>query len=84
MENKFESPRFQPSKVRLFKGKREAWCTCGKSIKPPFCDGTHRETSFKPLKFTPEWDEEALLCNCKYTKNPPYCDCSHEHHSLKQ
>ena len=27
------------------------WCTCGKSSKQPFCDGSHKGTSFTPEKF---------------------------------
>lgn len=28
------------------------WCSCGQSIKQPFCDGSHKGTDFKPYKFT--------------------------------
>ena len=57
------------------------FCTCGQSKNQPFCDGSHRGTSFEPLAFTPEKDEEAYLCACKHTKNPPYCDGSHKQFS---
>jgi CDGSH-type Zn-finger protein len=73
-----EIPQKSPIPVELKKGDTYYWCTCGKSDKQPFCDGSHEGTSFEPLAFTAEKDEKAYLCACKHTKNPPYCDGSHE------
>jgi hypothetical protein len=28
------------------------WCSCGQSLKQPFCDNSHKGTSYKPFKFT--------------------------------
>lgn len=53
------------------------WCACGRSKTQPFCDGSHKGTPFKPLKFIPQPGGEALLCACKRTRTPPYCDGSH-------
>jgi CDGSH iron-sulfur domain-containing protein 3 len=70
-------PQKAPISVELIKGETYYWCSCGRSAKQPFCDGSHKGTSFKPLVFTPEKDGTAYLCACKHTKNPPYCDGSH-------
>jgi CDGSH-type Zn-finger protein len=53
------------------------WCVCGHSKKQPFCDGSHRVTSFVPLVV--KIDEKKLVkwCSCKHTKTPPFCDHSH-------
>lgn len=67
----------QPVKVELEKGKEYYWCTCGRSASQPFCDGSHRGTSFTPKAFQAEEDGEAHLCQCKHTKNAPFCDGSH-------
>lgn len=64
--------------VNLKKGQEYAYCTCGESTDQPFCDGSHRNTDFKPLMFTAEEDGPQYLCPCKYTKTPPYCDDSHK------
>ena len=29
--------------------KKYAWCSCGKSDKQPFCDGSHKGTEFSPI-----------------------------------
>ena len=41
-----------PYQIALEKGKSYAWCTCGKSGKQPFCDGSHKGSSFTPMRFT--------------------------------
>lgn len=66
-----------PKKVKLEAGKTYYWCACGRSKNQPFCDGSHRETEFTPVEFTPEETKERNLCVCKETKNAPYCDGSH-------
>ena len=67
----------EPSKVELKKGESYLWCRCGRSKNQPYCDGSHRGTSFTPLSFTAEEDGEAVLCQCKRTGNAPYCDGTH-------
>ena len=62
----------------LKKGKAYFWCTCGRSQKQPFCDGSHKGTTFEPQKFVAEEDDqEVLFCGCKLTKAGPFCDGSH-------
>lgn len=67
----------KPIKVELEKGKEYYWCTCGRSASQPFCDGSHRGTTFTPKAFVAEEEGDAYLCQCKYTKNAPFCDGTH-------
>lgn len=70
--------RPKPCLVSLKEGRTYYWCSCGRSAKQPFCDGSHQGTDFQPLKFTATpGDEEALLCGCKHTGTPPFCDGAH-------
>jgi len=57
--------------------KKYAWCSCGKSSKQPFCDGSHRETNFSPIIITNDKYGKIAWCGCKNTSNPPYCDGAH-------
>ena len=66
-----------PVQIELEEGKKYAWCTCGKSTKQPFCDGTHKGSEFTPLVFEAEKTEKKWLCQCKHTKNAPFCDGEH-------
>lgn len=66
-----------PYQIALEKGKSYAWCTCGRSGKQPFCDGSHKGTSFTPMRFTAETDGVQNLCGCKATDGKPFCDGSH-------
>ena len=59
-------------------GKTYYWCACGRSANQPFCDGSHKGSSFFPKPFTAEKDGSAWLCGCKATKNSPFCDGSHK------
>lgn len=43
----------------------------------PFCDGRHKGSGLKSLKFSVPSDATKFLCVCKLTKSPPYCDGSH-------
>jgi CDGSH-type Zn-finger protein len=67
-----------PIAVQLEKGKTYAWCSCHKSAKQPFCDGSHRGTGYQPKVFVAKEDGEAWLCGCKQTKDAPFCDGTHK------
>ena len=66
-----------PIKTQLEAGKTYFWCRCGRSAAQPFCDGSHRGTDIKPLKFTAQTTQSAALCQCKSSGNAPFCDGSH-------
>jgi CDGSH-type Zn-finger protein len=68
----------RPHPVDLKTGESYWFCTCGRSAKQPFCDGSHKGTDFVPQKFTAEEDREAWLCYCKQTSNVPFCDGTHK------
>jgi CDGSH-type Zn-finger protein len=53
------------------------WCTCGRSTSQPFCDGTHMETDFLPLRVEISEKKRLKWCSCKMTKTPPFCDHAH-------
>ena len=74
----------KPIKVILKKNQEYYFCTCGRSNSQPFCDGSHKGTSFSPLAFKAEKDGEAFLCACKHTANAPYCDGTHKQFTNEQ
>ncbi|MCG8670620.1 MAG: glutamate synthase-related protein, partial [Pseudomonadales bacterium] len=74
----------KPVKVELTKGEKYHFCTCGKSSNQPYCDGSHRGTSFTPKAFVAEQDGDAYLCACKHTNNAPFCDGTHKKFSQEQ
>jgi CDGSH-type Zn-finger protein len=67
-----------PIKVELECNKKYFWCSCGKSSRDPFCDGSHGGSEFRSKPFSVQENAAFLLCMCKNTKNPPYCDGSHQ------
>lgn len=66
-----------PIPVEVEAGKSYFWCTCGKSAKQPFCDGSHSGSEFAPQKYTAEKDGKVFFCGCKHTSKAPLCDGSH-------
>jgi len=67
----------KPVKVELKKGQEYYFCSCGQSNNQPFCDGSHKGTTFTPKSFVAD-EESAYLCACKHTQNPPFCDGTHK------
>ena len=67
----------KPIAIEVEKGNSYYWCTCGKSLRQPFCDSSHKGTKFIPLKFTAEESKKIFFCGCKQTDNRPFCDGSH-------
>jgi len=58
-------------------GKRYMWCACGRSANQPFCDGSHKDTAFTPVKYEAGADGRVFFCGCKHTGNRPLCDGTH-------
>lgn len=54
------------------------WCQCGRSQNQPYCDGSHKETEFTPIKVEVTADSKLALCGCKRSHNKPYCDGTHK------
>lgn len=67
-----------PYAVELHAGQTYAWCACGRSANQPFCDGSHKETTLRPVIFKPQRGGVAYLCGCKTSQGRPYCDGSHD------
>lgn len=68
----------KPCLITLQAGRTYHWCSCGRSAKQPFCDGSHVGTGFTPTRYVATQDgEEVLFCGCKRTKTPPFCDGAH-------
>ena len=67
-----------PFPVEVSAGKTYFWCACGQSQKQPFCDGSHKDTGFAPIKYTAEADRKAFFCGCKQSARKPLCDGAHK------
>jgi len=67
-----------PAKVALEAGKDYWWCACGLSKTQPFCDGSHKVTSFTPVQWTAEKSGRKFFCCCKHTKGQPFCHGTHK------
>jgi len=53
------------------------WCSCGRSKHQPFCDGSHRGTSFLPVKVVLDKPQRVKWCMCRHSKEGPFCDNTH-------
>lgn len=66
-----------PFGVEVTSGEAYFWCACGLSQSQPFCDGSHKDTGFSPVRFDATEDGKVFFCGCKATANQPLCDGSH-------
>jgi CDGSH-type Zn-finger protein len=67
-----------PFPVEVEAGKAYFWCACGQSKAQPFCDGSHKGTSFSPMKVTAEDSRTMWFCGCKQSAKAPFCDGAHK------
>lgn len=67
-----------PYPVNVEAGKTYHWCACGLSKNQPFCDGSHKGTSFAPKPFKADKNETVYFCGCKHSKNGALCDGTHK------
>ncbi|MBT6430471.1 MAG: CDGSH iron-sulfur domain-containing protein [Rhodospirillaceae bacterium] len=68
----------KPYNVEVEAGEDYYWCSCGKSAKQPFCDGSHKGTGMTPQQYSATTSELVHFCGCKYSANKPVCDGSHK------
>ena len=66
-----------PMPVAVEAGKSYYWCSCGKSAKQPFCDGSHAGTDFTPMKWDAPESKTVYFCACKHSSKSPLCDGTH-------
>jgi CDGSH-type Zn-finger protein len=68
----------QPMPVDVEAGKDYFWCSCGQSKNQPFCNGSHKGSEFRPVKWKAEENGTKWFCTCKQTNGQPFCDGSHK------
>ena len=67
-----------PCAVEVEAGKTYWWCACGLSKSQPFCDGSHKPTTFTPTKYEAARGAKVWFCGCKQSANAPLCDGTHK------
>ncbi|CDR94007.1 hypothetical protein, conserved [Babesia bigemina] len=72
-----ESKATDPYIVKVKPSQVYWWCSCGRSQRQPWCDGSHKGTQFKPVMYVPRHNATRLMCGCKYSYRKPFCDGSH-------
>lgn len=66
-----------PYAIDVNAGKTYYWCSCGKSQKQPFCDGSHKGGEFSPVAFQANATTKVYFCGCKASGKAPLCDGTH-------
>ncbi len=69
--------RKSPFPVDVEEGKAYFWCACGRSKNQPFCDGSHKDTEFQPVRWQADSSGRKFFCGCKRTDGKPFCDGTH-------
>jgi len=67
-----------PFPVQVEAGRSYWWCACGRSQTQPFCDGSHKGTTFTPREFRVDASELIYFCGCKHSAKMPLCDGTHK------
>ena len=66
-----------PYAVDVEAGKSYDWCACGQSKNQPFCDGSHKGSSFTPVKWDATESKTVYFCGCKHSGKGALCDGTH-------
>jgi CDGSH-type Zn-finger protein len=66
-----------PHPTEVLEGKTYYWCACGQSKKQPFCDTSHKGTTFRPVVYKATESTKVYFCGCKSTSKQPLCDGTH-------
>ncbi len=66
-----------PIPIEVEAGKSYWWCACGRSKTQPFCDGSHKVTSFTPIEFKPRRTRRCSSAPASAAPKP-LCDGSHK------
>jgi CDGSH iron-sulfur domain-containing protein 3 len=67
-----------PFPVQVEAGRSYWWCACGRSKTQPFCDGSHKGSTFMPKEFKVQQGELIYFCGCKHSAKMPLCDGTHK------
>jgi CDGSH-type Zn-finger protein len=66
-----------PYAVDVEAGKSYYWCASGQSKSQPFCDGSHKGSSFVPVKWDATESKTVYFCGCKHSAKVALCDGTH-------
>ena len=67
-----------PFTVKIQAGETKAFCMCGLTQTPPFCNGSHKATDITPHVETVHEPETLYICGCRQSRNKPFCDGTHK------
>ena len=68
-----------PLRLEVTEGATYFWCACGRTQTEPWCDGSHKVTTIRPVKWVAPKSGTASVCACRATRRPGrvLCDGSH-------
>jgi CDGSH iron-sulfur domain-containing protein 3 len=67
-----------PYPIDVQAGQSYWWCACGKSSSQPFCDGSHKGSTFTPIEYKATESTQVWFCGCKHSGTKPLCDGTHK------
>jgi len=69
-----DTKKTKSMEVTMESGETYWWCACEKSENQPFCDRSHKGTTFTPLRYQATDTARKYFRGCKSTASAPICD----------